>query len=101
MPTNTRPSSPSDRWVALVEQFRADFPHLASWCMRPDEFGELRLKSRDDGTILAIAKGYGSEGGRIVSFGVGYDVILAFMALDSTIQGGHWRVDKPWKGGTK
>ncbi len=86
----------SERWVSLADQFRSDFPHLGSWCFRPDEFSELRIKVRDDGTTLGIAKGYGSDGGPIVCFGVGYDIMLCLMALDASIAGGYWREDKPW-----
>jgi hypothetical protein len=86
-----------DRWSQLAEEIRVRLPHLSSFLGDEQGFLEIRLKSRDDGTILGIAKGYNHEGMPIVCFGVGYDAVLALMALDATIQGDGWREDKPWK----
>ncbi len=69
------------------------------WKQRREDVVVIRLKARDDGTILAIIKGYDDSGGPVVAFGVGYDMVLALMAADSTIQGGFWKVDKPWTPG--
>lgn len=76
-------------------------PSLYAFLNDVEEFSELRVKARDDGSVLAIAKGYDSSGGPIVSFGVGYDAIGALLGIDGTIQAGKWKVDKPWDGGTK
>lgn len=81
----------------LGEAVRLRLPHFASWYVDEESFGELRLKARDDGTTLAIAKGYGPDGGAVVCFGSGYGLIGALIAIDATIQGGRWRVDKPWQ----
>lgn len=77
-------------------EVRGYAPNLYGWSSDPDNFAELRLKARPDGTILAIAKGFGPDGGPVVCFGVGYGIVGAVMAIDATIQGGKWRVDKPW-----
>lgn len=87
----------TERWTRIEKQFRIDFPHLSGFSLGSDDFSELRCKARDDGTVLALVKGFGPDGGKVIAFGVGYDVILALMALDSTVQGGHWRIDKPWE----
>jgi hypothetical protein len=97
MPTNRKNESSVERWVRLVDDLRAAVPHVMGWLTSVDDFKEIRIKAREDGTCLAIAKGYGSDGGPIVAFGVGYDAVLALMALDATLQGGHWRKDKPWQ----
>lgn len=89
--------TPSERWILLVEEFRTSYVHVAQFCLDNSRFAELRLKLRDDNTVLAIAKGYGEDGGPIVCFGSGYDIVLALMALDSSMQGGNWRFDKPWQ----
>lgn len=96
MATTSKGKRPVDRWVQLADSVRAQVPHLGAWLDEEEEFAELRLKRRDDGTTLAIAKGYGPDGGPIVCFGSGYGVWGALMAIDATIQGGRWRVDKPW-----
>lgn len=88
-----------DRWMTLTEKMRVDYPHIASWLEDEHSFRELRLKARDDETTIAVAKAYGADGGPVVCFGVGYGPILALMALDAAIQGGNWRVDKPWQPG--
>jgi len=95
-PKKTQASSQAERWLAFEAELRRWVPHAAAWLSSVEEFRELRFKARDDGTVLAIAKGYGSDGGPTVCFGVGYDVITAFMQLDKTVQGGHWKFDKPW-----
>lgn len=87
----------AERWAGRVSWFKLQFPHLWSWQENTDAFRGLNFVARDDGTVLGIAKGYGPDGGMVVAFGSGYDVVTAFEALDRTIQGGHWKVDKPWE----
>ena len=99
MPTRKKSNASVDRWNEIVRFLRGNIPHLWSALAAADDFIELRLKSRDDGTVLAIMKSYDADGGPVVCFGVGYDPVLALMAIDATIQGGHWRTDKPWKPG--
>lgn len=93
---SNRGNSPAERWVATSDGLREAFPHLSAWYNDVDEFLELRIKAREDSTYLAIAKGVDGKGGPVVCFGVGYDVAGALMSVDATIQGGHWKVDKPW-----
>lgn len=92
----TKKNSKAEAWAELDAALLGCVPHLASFFADAEVFVELRVKVRDDGTVLAIAKGYGSDGSPVVCFGSGYGVAGALMAIDSTIQGGHWRVDKPW-----
>jgi len=96
MSKNASKDSRVDRWLQLESYLKLNIPHVIAWCNRVDEFNELRFKSRDDGTVLAIAKGYGSDGSPVVLFGSGYSYTLALVAIDSAIQGGEWRLDKPW-----
>lgn len=96
MPTKSDDNHTLVRWGKLDNAGRELFPHLRSFLVSNGDFAEFRLKARDDGTILAIAKGYDASGTSVVCFGVGYDPFLAILACDQTIQGGHWRVDKPW-----
>lgn len=97
MPTKNHKKSPAEVWAHLSGEMRKCAPHLAAWYTDNSDFTELRLKARDDGTILAIAKGFGPDGGKVVCFGTGYGVEAALLAINLTIQGGHWRKDKPWK----
>ncbi len=97
MPQKNRTPPAIERWSDNVAWLHSFVPHFASWALDSGDFVELRVKARDDSTLLAIAKGYSSDGGPIVAFGVGYDLISCLMALDGTIQGGHWREDKPWQ----
>ena len=99
MPAKKKHDADVDRWVDIVQYLQVELPHVMGWLNRRDDFAELRLKARDDGTILAIAKGYGADGGPMVAFGVGYDVVLALMALGGSIQANRWRPDKPWTPG--
>lgn len=98
MSKKTKSGQGPERWVRLVDDLRRHLPHGASWWADEESFSELRLKAKADGTILAIAKGYGSDGGPVVCFGSGYGLEGALMALDASIQGGNWRFDKPWSG---
>lgn len=95
--TNNK-NSQVDKWQASEKSLLLLFPHIMGVAVKEAEFIELRLKARDDGSTLAIIKQYGEDGGPLVAFGVGYGVTLALMALDKTLQGGHWRIDKPWNG---
>lgn len=98
---STRKDRPAERWAAVDGYLRLNFPHAASWWSDSNSFSELRVKSRDDGTVLAIAKGFGDDGAPVVCFGVGYDLVTAIMAIDATIQGGRWKKDTPWPGPKK
>lgn len=84
------------QWDRFHAQVREEIPSVVAFWDSIEEFREIRIKARDDGTVLAIAKGYSSDGGLVVSFATGYDVITALMALDGSIQSGSWRLDKPW-----
>jgi hypothetical protein len=97
VPTIKRKDSKQVVWNRFHSQVKGSIPTVVAWFDDRDEFRELRLKARDDGTILAVAKGYGSDGGLVVSFAVGYDVVTALMALDGVLQSGAWRLDKPWR----
>lgn len=84
------------RYQELSSQMQGLVPHLASWLGEEEDFRELRVKARPDGTMLSIAKGYNGDGGEIVAFGSGYGFVGSLLALDATINGGHWKVDVPW-----
>lgn len=99
MPTKKTQIGGIEKWTALVADIKRATPSVLAFLLDPNEFTEVRFKVRDDGTVLAIAKGLDSSGGPVVCFGVGYDFVLALMALDASIQGDNWRVDKPWKPG--
>lgn len=92
----TKKNRKQHEWEELDDELSERLSHLASWYNDTEAFAELRLKARPDGTTLAIAKGYDSAGGPIVSFGSGYGLAACLLALNSSIQGGNWRVDKPW-----
>lgn len=99
MAKNRKKNSSQERWLSIDECMREYAPHLSAWWNDDEEFSELRLKARPDGTTLAIAKGYGGDGGPVVCFGVGYGVPAALLAIDGTINGGRWKVDEPWQPG--
>lgn len=101
MPRKSRTNTKQEKWNRIVEFFRGELPHLGAWWDDYDAFSEIRLKARDDGTVLAIAKGYDSGGGPVVCFGVGYDALAALLAVNDTMNANNWRVDKPWPGDKK
>lgn len=96
MPSKKKGKNAVESWTRVSALFSIEAPHLHGWLQDVESFSELRIKARDDGTFLAILKGFGRDGGPVVCFGVGYDVVLALLAVDSTIASGGWRVDKPW-----
>lgn len=76
-------------WQDSVEQ-------LYRGLVSGDRVSDLRVKVRDDGGWIAIAKGYGDDGGPVVCFGSGYDALSALQGLEGAIRANKWRVDKPW-----
>ena len=94
MPTKNRGKSKGEQLQHISKQFEEWLPHLYAWLNNESDFREVRSMARDDGSTLAIAKGYDAEGAPVVAFGVGYGVVASFMALDATIHAGAWRVDK-------
>jgi len=76
-------------------------PQVYAWWNRAEDFGELRFKARDDGSVLAVAKGYDSDGSPVVAFGTGYDVVSALKGLEGAVARGGWRPDRPWTSGDK
>lgn len=97
MSAKSRYDTKAQQWVAVTELLKRELPHLVGFFSDIEGFSEFRLKARDDGTILAIAKGFSSDGGPIVCFGVGYDVVASFLAIDATINGNYWKFDHPWE----
>lgn len=89
-------SSPVQRFAELGGVLERLVPHLYAVLEDEGSFLEIRLKLRDDATVLAVVKCSGADGGPLVCFGSGYGVAGALMAVDATIQGGYWKVDKPW-----
>ena len=83
-------------WVLLAEAIEDNVPHFYSVVGNQDDFISLYIKVRPDGSCLAVLKQYGSDGGPLVCFGTGYGVAGCIVALDASIQGGNWKVDKPW-----
>ena len=90
-----------EKFTALGAQLQVLVPHLSAVLAAEDEFIELRIKSRPDGSMLVILKRYGDDGGPMVLFANGYGASGVLLATDAAIQGDAWRVDKPWtpKGG--
>lgn len=87
------------REVGLLHIHRSLEEHaeqLYRWLCSESDFAELRIKARDDGSCIAIAKGYDHEGGPVVCFGTGYDPLSALYAVEGTIRANKWRLDKPW-----
>ena len=97
MPRKTASESPVYAWEQIVTYLSKQLPHLSSVLNDAGEFRGLSVVARDDGTCLAMVKGYSADGGLTICFGIGYDTVLALMAVDRTIQGGHWKVDKPYE----
>ncbi len=89
-------SSPKERWLQLDRSFQAEVPQVASVFAAEDDFLSILIKHQDDGSCLAVIKRFGPDGAPMVAFGGGYGVAGALMALDATIAGNRWRVDKPW-----
>lgn len=98
MSTKARKITPSQRYTALGASIEKYIPHLWGVLTAEDDFIELRLKAREDGSILAIVKRYSPDGGPVVLFGNGYGASGALLAADAAIQGDSWREDKPWPG---
>lgn len=97
MQKNTPKGGKAVVWSELDQRLHELVPHLASWLADEEQVIELRFKARDDGTTLAIAKGYAPDGSPIVCFGVGYGVAGAIIGIDVTMQGGRWKIDRPWQ----
>lgn len=97
MPRKIRKKSRSARWGDFEDTLEQIVPHVFSSLSDDEVFRELLFKARDDGTTLAIYKFYGADGGDLVCFGSGYGVAASLMALDAAMQGGFWRVDKPYR----
>jgi len=93
----TQKKTAQQRWVTLSDLIHEQVPHLFSVLDNEEDFVELRIKSRPDGTTLAILKKYDMDGGPVVCFGSGYGVVGSLVAVDATVQAGNWKVDKPWQ----
>ena len=89
--------SAQERWIRFTKNWQEAVPHLAGVVLNEADFERMLVKVRPDGTVLALVKSYGPDGGLVVAFGSGYGVIPAFLALDASIQGGNWRKDAPWR----
>lgn len=84
--------------LALHDVFFKETPQLYAWLTDDESFERLSVKRRDDGSFIAVAKGYDSKGGPVVAFGSGLDVFSCLQGLQGAITAGNWREDKPWSG---
>lgn len=100
MPRSKSSSSVVAEFTRIHEEFSGLFPHVSAIFGDAAEFNGLVLKVRDDGTVLAVLKAFGSDGAPIVCFGTGYGPVGALHGLDRSVQGGSWKKDKPWPGGS-
>lgn len=96
MATKKKRVSGAERYLAVGEQLAAQLPHLFSVLSEEDDFIELRIKAKPDGSTLALLKRFGSDGGPVICFGVGYGAVGSLMAINATVASGNWREDKPW-----
>lgn len=85
------------KWNRLTDLTKKEVPSLSAWWDDVEDFAELKVKAMPDGTVLAIAKGYGSDGAPMVCFGAGYSVTGAMLAIDATITAGRWKPDLPYQ----
>ncbi len=85
-------------WTDFEDAMLKATPRLLALAEDANRFREFRIKLREDGTYLVIVKGIADDGANIVCFGVGYGFVLGLLAVDKTIEGNHWRVDKPYEG---
>lgn len=90
-------SNASDRILGLDKALRDYVAHVASYLGDEETFVSLYFKHQDDGTVLAVAKRYGPDGGPQVCFGGGYGVIGAMLSLNATIASDNWKTDKPYR----
>lgn len=93
-----RKSTQQDRYVGLHEGIKKHTPQVYKYLTDEEEFRGLLFKVKPDGSVLAVAKAYGSDGGELVCFAGGYGVIGALLALEGTLAANAWRVDEPWPG---
>ena len=87
------------RFSALGSLLGDLLPNLNEVFTNEDDFISVSVKSRPDGSSLAVVKRFGADGGPMVLFGSGYGFAGALMAADQAVQGGRWRPDKPFKNG--
>lgn len=87
-----------ERWLAVEQILLANVPQLSAVLGSEEAFISLYVKIRDDRTMLAVLKRYGSDGGMLVCFGTGYGVAGCFMGLEGSIAANKWKVDEPWPG---
>lgn len=98
MARKTKKNNRSSAWLALDQVIKNEVPHLAAVLADEEDFISFHIKMRDDGSVIGVLKRFGSDGGKLVCFGSSYTVSGCFVAVDATIQGGNWKVDKPWNG---
>jgi len=100
-PPNLPEGFRQDDILALHYAIQEVAPQVYAWLNRPEDFGELRFKAREDGSVLAIAKGYDGAGSPVVAFGSGYDVVSCLKGLEGAFARNGWRPDRPWDGDRK
>lgn len=96
MATKKRKGNSQHSWAELNQTFKTLIPQLHALWSAEDDFKEIRLTLRVDGTVLAIVKKHGEDGGPLVCFGSGYGIAGSLMAAEGTIAANGWKVDKPW-----
>lgn len=97
----SRKGSASDTpYHRLYRALGGTLPQLGAFLVRENpDMVSLTLKQRGVGDWLAVLKAFDADGGPIVCFGTGFDVVGCLLGLEGALAANRWRVDKPWEGG--
>lgn len=96
MSGKTLPKGFGDSKIAQIHAtLSAELPQLYAFLTSGDDFQEMRIYLRPDGSHLGVLKGYGGDGTPVICFGSGLDAVTCFLGIEMTLTASRWRTDKP------
>jgi len=90
-------SSKAAQFLEFHEFIMGYFPQVYSVLTDSERFQDIRFYFRGDDGYLGVLKGYSSDGGPVVCFGSGYDVLSCFFSLEGSVAADAWKIDKPYE----
>jgi hypothetical protein len=86
-------------YLELERGLYGKLPQLRGLALANEEdFTSLLIKHRGPMDWIVVAKKTGDDGGPLVCFGTGFDLVGALLGLEGTLASDRWRVDAPYNG---
>ena len=87
-------------YIRVHGVLKGAMPQFSSLCLDgDDDFVSCTIRHRAAGDYVAVIKALDGDGGPVVCFGNGFDLVSALLGIEGTLAADRWQADKPFKAG--